>query len=148
MALEQAMWTHGHGMVVEFPDRIISEWRAGFFIRVVGRPNTANWFHFAIPTPVVVRDNRLTLDAALIRFRSEATLACVTNVHVFDAERRIATHDGLNSAPSAWTMQRYQIPGKPEVLWAVGVSLGVRFSGSTNQQNTIELSAAGVDFLP
>jgi hypothetical protein len=34
------------------------------------------------------------------------------------------------------------------VFWGVGVTLGVRFNGATDQQNTINISAAGVDFLP
>src|SRR3712207_2453795 len=104
MALEKAMWTHGHGVAVEFPDRIKSEWRAGFFIRLVGKNGTTNWLHFGIPTPVIVNDNRLSIDSALVRLRCESAQAAVTNVHVFDGEKRIAAHDGLSLAPANWTM--------------------------------------------
>lgn len=148
MALEKAMWAHGHSMVIEYPDRIQSEWRAGFYIRVVGRSGTTNWLHFAIPTPVIVNDNRLAIDSGLVRFRSKSSHAAITNVHIFDGENRIAAHDGLNVAPSALGMQRYAVPGKPEVRWGIGLTLGVRFSGSTNEQNTMEIASAGVDFLP
>ncbi|MEV0154291.1 DUF6623 family protein [Micromonospora sp. NPDC050686] len=148
MALEQAMWAHGHSLAVEFPDRIKSEWRAGFFIRLVGRPGTTNWLHFGIPTPVIVNDNRLAIDSALIRFRCETSQAAVTNVHVFDGEKRIAAHDNLALAPTTFGMQRFGVPGRPEVLWGVGVTLGVRFNGTTDQQNTMEISSAGVDFFP
>ncbi|MBY8870588.1 hypothetical protein K7640_01875 [Micromonospora sp. PLK6-60] len=148
MALEQAMWAHGHSLAVEFPDRIRSEWRAGFFIRLVGRPGTTNWLHFGIPTPVIVNDNRLAIDSALIRFRCETNQAAVTNVHVFDGEKRIAAHDNLSLAPSTFGMQRFAVPGRPEVLWGVGLTLGVRFTGTTDQQNTMEISSAGVDFFP
>lgn len=148
MALEQASWTHGHGLAVEVPGNIKSEWRAGFFIRLVGRPNTTNWLHFAIPTPVIVKDNRLAIDSALVRMRSESTAADITNVHVFDGENRIAAHDNLDLSPSAWTMLRFAVPNRPEVKWGIGVTLGVRFTGSTDQANTMEISAAGCDFLP
>ncbi|MEU8263687.1 DUF6623 family protein [Micromonospora sp. NPDC048999] len=148
MALAQAMWTHGHSLTVESPDRIRSEWRAGFFIRLIGKPGTTNWLHFGIPTPVIVNDNRLTIDSALVRLRCESNQAAVTNVHVYDGEGRIATHDGLSLAPSAWGMYRFGVQNRPKVLWGVGVTLGVRFNGTTDQQNTMEISAAGVDFLP
>ncbi|MFC0003488.1 DUF6623 family protein [Micromonospora siamensis] len=148
MALAQAMWAHGHSLAVEFPDRMRSEWRAGFFIRLIGRSGTTNWLHFGIPTPVIVNDNRLAIDSALVRLRCESNQAALTNVHVFDGERRIAAHDGLNLAPSAWEMLRFAVPNRPEVLWGVGVTLGVRFNGATDQQNTMEISSAGVDFFP
>lgn len=53
--ITQAMWTHGHTMKVEDPAGLSGVWRAGFFARAVGRPNTTNWFHFAVPTPVIVK---------------------------------------------------------------------------------------------
>lgn len=77
--LEKAIWVHGHGMIVEVPSNLVSEWRAGFFIRVIGKRNTTNWSHFPIPTPVIVNDNRLRIDSAMLRFRSGSDLADVTN---------------------------------------------------------------------
>ncbi len=146
--LEQAMWAHGHSMMVEAPWNIASEWRAGFFIRVVGRRGTTNWFHFAIPTPVIINDNRLRIDSAMLRFRSGSNLADVTNVHVFDGENRIFAADNLDLSPNALGFNRFTLPNKPEVLWGVGVTVGVRFNGADDAQNTMEFAAAGVDFLP
>lgn len=140
------MWTHGHAMQVEFPDRIRSVWRAGFFIRVVGQPNSTNWFHFGIPTTVIVNDKRQMVDSVMLRFRAGSPQAAVTNVHVYDGEGRIATHDGLNLSPTAFGLERFQVTGKPDVLWGIGISVGVRFSGTTDAQNTLEFSAAGCDF--
>ena len=146
-ALKQAMWTHGHAMAVEVPDRIASTWRAGFFIRVVGKPNTTNWFHFHIPTPVIVKDKRLMIDSAMIRFRTGSTQAAVTNVHIFDGEGRIAAHDGLNLSPQGnFAFQRFDAAGKPDVLWGTGVTVGVRFGTGTDAQRTMEFSSAGIDF--
>jgi hypothetical protein len=148
MALAQAMWAHGHSMVVEYPDNLRSEWRAGYFIRVVGKPNTTNWFHFAIPTPVIVDDNRLAIDSCLVRFRSNSPNAMITNVHIFDGENRIAASNNLTLAPATWNMHRFTVPTKQEVLWGIGVTLGVKFIGDNDDENTIEISSAGVDFLP
>ena len=148
MALEQAMWAHGHGMAVEVPGNLKSEWRAGFFIRVVGKPNTTNWFHFAIPTAVIVNDNRLRIDSALLRYRCGSALADITNLHVFDGENRVFAADNLNLSPTALTVTRWTLPNKPDVFWGVGVTVGVRFGGANDAQNTMEFAAAGVDFLP
>jgi hypothetical protein len=145
--LKQAMWTHGHGMTVEVPDRIAGIWRAGFFIRVVGRANTTNWFHFHIPTPVIVKDKRLMIDSAMLRYRTGSAQAAVTNVHIFDGEGRIAAQDGLNLSPQgSFAFQRFDAPGKPSVLWGTGVTVGVRFGGGSDAQRTMEFSSAGIDF--
>lgn len=142
------MWAHGHSIQIEFPTNIKSEWRAGFFIRIVGAPGSTNWFHFAIPTPVIVNNNRLAIDSALVRFRSNSNKAIINSIHIYDGENKIASHDGLGLAPTAWAMHRFAVPSHPEVLWGVGISIGVSFTGTTDAQNTFEFSSAGVDFLP
>lgn len=146
--LEAAMWAHGHSMAIEVPGNIKSEWRAGFFIRVIGKPNTTNWFHFAVPTTVIVNDNRLRIDSAMVRMRSGSTLADITNVHVFDGENRVFAQDNMNLSPTAFGLERFSLPNKPDVVWGVGITLGVRFTGSTDAQNTMEFAAVGIDFLP
>jgi len=142
------MWAHGHGMAVEVPGNLVSEWRAGVFIRGVGKRGTTNWFHFAIPTTVIVNDNRLRIDSAMLRFRSGSNLADVTNLHIFDGETRIFAADNLNLSPAALGFERFVVPNKPEVRWGVGVTVGVRFTGANDAQNTMEFASAGVDFLP
>lgn len=145
--LKQAMWTHGHGMAIEFPDRIATIWRAGFFIRVIGKPNTTNWFHFHIPTPVIIKNKRLEIDSAMLRYRTGSSNAAVTNVHIFDGEGRIAAQDGLNFFPQGnFAFQRFNAPGKPDTLWGTGVTVGVRFGGGSDAQRTMEFAAAGIDF--
>lgn len=147
LSLKQAMWTHGHGMEIEFPDRIATTWRAGFFIRVIGKPNTTNWFHFHIPTTVIIKNKRLEIDSAMLRYRTGSANAAVTNVHIFDGENRIAAQDGLNLSPQGnFVFQRFNAPGKPDVLWGTGVTVGVRFGGGNDAQRTMEFAAAGIDF--
>lgn len=144
--LKEAMWTHGHSVKIENPDRISSVWRAGFFSRIVGRQGTSTWLHFAVPTPVIADNLRLMGDSAMLRYRCGGSTR-VTNVHVFDGTARIAAHDGLSLSPQGpFAFHRFDIPGKPDVLWGYGITVGVRFDGVTDEANTIEISAAGVDF--
>jgi hypothetical protein len=60
---------------------------------------------------------------------------------------RCATVGSDGAAPSP---QAFRAPGtrrQASVFWGVGLTLGVRFNGSTREQNTIEISSAGIDFL-
>ncbi|HEX8473518.1 MAG TPA: DUF6623 family protein [Pyrinomonadaceae bacterium] len=141
------MWSHGHSMQIEFPDRVESVWRAGFFIRVVPRPNTDNWFHFAIPTPVIVDDNRLSVGSVLLRYRVGSAVARVTAVHVYDGEVIIASHNGLNLSPTTWGNPRFEVSGHPEIKWGLGISIGVNAGGGAGSRN-MEFASAGCDFLP
>lgn len=147
MSLAHAMWLHGHGLQIEYPDRVESVWRAGFFIRVVPKPNTGNWLHFAIPTPVIVDDNRLSVGSVLLRFRTGSTVVRVTAVHIYDGEVKIASHDGLNLSPNAWSTPRFDVPTHPEIKWGLGISIGVT-AGSGTGARTMEFASAGCDFLP
>ncbi len=148
MAIEKAMWAHGHSMAIEFPNNILSERKLGYYYRVIGKANTTNWFHFATPTPVIVDNNRLSIDSAMLRFRSKSTNADVTAVHVYDGEIKILNRNGLNLSPKNFGLERFNIRPRKDVKWGIGISVGVRFSGNTNTKNTIEFAAAGVDFFP
>jgi hypothetical protein len=134
-------------MQVEFPDRAESIWRAGFYIRVVPKPNTVNWFHFAIPTPVIVDDNSLRVGKVLIRFKAGSAVAAVTAVHVYDGEVVIAVHDKLTLSPNAWSTASFDVPNHPEIKWGLGISIGVTTGGGAGSRN-MDFVSAGCDFLP
>lgn len=145
--LKEAMWVHGTGIEIEFPDTVESVWRAGFFTRIVGRPNTTNWLHFHVPTPVIVKDRRLMVDSAMLRYRCGSPSAAVHAVHVFDGDGRIAAHDGMSRHPGGgFAFERFDVVGKPDVRWGTGISIGVRFGGGSAEARTIEFAAAGIDF--
>jgi hypothetical protein len=147
MALAHAMWVHGHSMQIEYPDRLSSIKRRGMYIRVEGKSGMSNWFHFAIPTPVIVNDNRLRADSVMVRFRTGSVDAFVKAIHVWDGERRIATHDNLGLAPTRWEWPRFDVPGTPKIRWGLGISIGVGF-GVEGMSHRMEFSSAGCDFLP
>lgn len=143
----QAMWAHGHMLQIEFADRIQSARRFGSSISIEGRQNTENWFHFAIPTPVIINDRRLRVGAVLLRFRTSSDNAYVHAVHIYDGEGRIVGQDNLRLSPRAWNLQRVDVPNDPEVRWGLGISIGVRFQGANPADNRVEFSSAGGEFL-
>ncbi|BBC26490.1 DUF6623 family protein [Pseudanabaena sp. ABRG5-3] len=152
MALAHAMWIHGHSMTIERTDRVALLERKGFFIRVIGFPFSANWFHFAIPTPVIVNDDRLRVGSVLLRFRTGSG-TFLKAVHVWDGETRILTDDSIDPETSEdFRMSRFDVPDNPEVRWGVGISLNVEFgdsAGFSGDQRPLmfDVSSAGCDFL-
>jgi hypothetical protein len=143
MALAHAMWIHGHSLQVEYPERLSKVERRGFSVRLTspsaGQPN---WLHFAIPTPVIVNDNRLRVGSVLVRFK--CGIASVKAVHVYDGETKIAAKDNLNLSPKQWHMERIQVPGTPQVHLGLGISVLVDFGPD---DRWVEFSSAGCDFL-
>jgi len=145
--IAEASWVHGTAVAVELPKNIESMRRFGFFTRLVGKPNTQNWFHFALPTPVIVNDDRKVIGPCMLRFQTGGANAVVRDVHIYDGEVRVAAHDGVNLSGSQ-PFRRFGVAHAPEVLWGVGISIGVTYGGGTSAQRTIDLISAGCDFQP
>ncbi len=139
-----ASWIHGHSMQIEYPDRIVDIRRAGFYARLEGKPGTENWFHFAIPTPVIIDDVRLRIDAAMLRFATGSVDAFVRDVHVYDGETRIAVFDDVYLSENNG-FAKFALPERPEVRWGIGISIGVGF-GVEMMDHTMNFISAGCDF--
>ena len=84
--IEQASWAHGTDLQIEVDASVASVRRYGFFTRVVGKPNTTNWYHLPIPTPVITHGNRLAIARAMLRFVTGGPSAAVRDVHIYDGE--------------------------------------------------------------
>ena len=145
--IAEASWQHGTAVTVELPNNMESVRRFGFFTRLVGKPNTVNWFHFALPTPVIVNNDRKVIGPCMLRFQTGGVNAVVRDVHIYDGEVRVAAHDGINLS-GAQPFTRFGVAHAPEVLWGVGISIGVKYGGGTAAQRTIDLISAGCDFQP
>ena len=145
LRLAQAMWTHGHSLQIEYPERIATEWRAGFYIEVTGKPNTQNWFHFAIPTKVIVNDQRLRVGSVMLLFQTLSANAVVRDVHIYDGDTSIAVHNGVNLSGDAG-FRRFDVPNNPPVRWGVGISIGVDF-GNGSGSRAMRFKSAGCDLL-
>jgi hypothetical protein len=145
VGISYASWIHGHSMQIEYPDRIAYQRRTGMSFDIEGKPGTDNWFHFAIPTPVIINDVRLQADSIMLRFRTASVDAFVRHVHVYDGEFRIAQHDDINLSGENLSL-RLVVPDRPEMLWGLGISLGVGF-GVEMMDHRMEFIAAGCDFV-
>jgi hypothetical protein len=143
--ISYASWTHGHSMQIEYPDRIPYQRRAGMSFDIEGKPGTDNWFHFAIPTPVIINDVRLQVDSVMLCFWTGSPDAFVQHVHVYDGRYRIAQFDDIflsQDQPSV----RLTLPGAPYMGQGLGISLGVGF-GVEAMAHNMEFYAVGCDFV-
>ena len=140
-AQKHLVFTHGHSMQIEHPDRIENVWRAGFYIRVEGKPGTDNWFHFAIPTLSILNANTQKVYSVTLRFMTGSPDAIVKHVHVYDGEKRIARHNDVNLTGGKMS-RNFGVPDTPRVDWGLGISIGVRF-GNRNMSHRMEFISAG-----
>ena len=104
-----------------------------------------NWFHFAVPTPVIVSGRRLKVGSVMLRFRTGSNDAFVRDVHVYDGERKIAQHNDINLHGDN-LFKRFDVPGNPPVQWGLGISIGVGF-GVEPSSHRMEFISAGCDFI-
>jgi len=140
-----ASWIHGHAMTIEYPDRIASAIRRGYAYEIEGKPGTWNWFHFAIPTPVIINDIRLQVDSIMLRMKTGSIDAFVRDVHIYDGERRIAVHNNVYLVEENWFV-RFEVPETPYLRWGLGISLGVGF-GVEMMAHTMDFISAGADLV-
>ncbi|NEP85950.1 MAG: S8/S53 family peptidase [Okeania sp. SIO2C2] len=141
--LAHASWTHGTSVEVEYPERLKSFRKLGFYTLVEGKPGTTNWFHYAIPTPVIVNGKRLKLESVMVRFLTQAD-ATVTNVHIYDDNRKIEAFNGLSLTGNHW-FERFDVLNLL-VRYGIGVSLGVKF-GTKSSGHYLAFLSAGGDFI-
>jgi hypothetical protein len=144
--IEHANWVHGTDLQIEVDSAVESMRRYGFFTRVVGKPNTTNWYHLPVPTPVITHGNRLAIARAMLRFVTGGTSAVVRDVHVYDGSSRIAAHQAVNLSGSQ-PFAVFGVAHKPDVHWGTGISIGVKTGTGTASQRRIDVISGGIDFL-
>lgn len=146
-SIAHAMWVHGTDIKVEVDANVESIRRFGFFTRIVGKANTTNWYHFAVPTSVIVDGNRLAIARAMLRFVTGGTTAVVRDVHIYDGSSRIAAHQSVNLSGNQ-PFTKFGVAHKPDVLWGLGISIGVDTGAGTASQRRMDFISAGFDLLP
>ena len=140
-------WAHGSSMQLEYPNRVTSVRHTGPFARVEGSPGQNTWAHLPVPTPAVVDGNSVRIAAVLLSFRTRAN-ARVHEVIVYDGDRRVAEHMGLDLQGDHLDA-RFEVPGAPEAGKGINVTLGLSFSDNAPDVRSmqVEVIGAGIEFL-
>jgi hypothetical protein len=112
-----------------------------------GQAGNFNWFHFPIPTPVIVMDVRANVARVMFLFHSDPNQAWVDEVMLFDGPNRIplpspTPFGGDFSQTMVEGQNRLAVAPPLPVMWGVGLSIRVHFV----QTSQIRFVGAGVDF--
>jgi len=145
---KHAMWIHGHSVRAQREGYALSKTYLGWgaVYRMVGD----EWFHIAIPTPVIVGGVDTTLQKVFVLFKTSGT-AKITAVHVWDGPTKIQAFDGLDRSgdhssqldkDNSWTVNPVHIK------WGLGICVHVDF-GPPSQIGVPEITfaSAGADFM-
>jgi len=143
-SLENATWVHGNAALIEHPDRVESQRYYGFFNRMIGKSNTTNWVHFALPTPVIEDGRRLVMDRFMLRAVT-GTAATLRDVHIRDGERIVSLQNEVNRRGSL-SFEKFGVATMPYVRWGISVSLGFDFATGTSWERRVDLISAGFDY--
>ncbi|MEV0406084.1 hypothetical protein [Actinoallomurus sp. NPDC050550] len=155
MAKLYASWVPGYSFVAQnmgtgildprnqpFVD--VNGLREGFGAHYYLKPGT-NWFHVAIPTPVIVEDRRATLGRVMVLFNVTDQFGALQAVDVWDGPNRILHRDGLSisgghsaglDAFNTWDVNH------DGIAWGVGISMLFWTASSAE----IYFASAGGDF--
>ncbi|MGD2110440.1 MAG: hypothetical protein PVI86_13755 [Phycisphaerae bacterium] len=82
MSKLQASWVHGSGVQIEREGYFISKQRTGYGAHF--KTHGSEWFHFAVPTPVIVDGKRSSLTKVFVFYKTEG-VAKITGLHIYDA---------------------------------------------------------------
>ena len=160
MPLKAAMWVHGNIVQAEFPEGLIvipevgrTEFRRGWGTLFQGprdpRPETLmNWFHFPMPTPVILDDVRPQLVRVFVFYK--ATFTEITHIHLYDGPARVKTFDVSLSGDHSTAIDdsnTWSIDPPLTIFFGLGISVGVTFHPVSHAPNELLFTTAGADFV-
>lgn len=93
MPMLQAFWVHGSNVQMEREGYFISKRRTGYGAHL--KTHGKEWFHFAIPTPVIVDGKRSSLKKVFVFFKTEGT-AKIIAIHIYDGVKKIKAFDNIS----------------------------------------------------
>ena len=154
----QAMWVHGNSVRPQKTDPTnLKDFGGVKWSALLGIPmgngctfrgldNTSNWFHFSIPTPVIVDGSRAKLDKFFVLFKADNGVT-LSAVNVWDGAKRIFTKDHLAIGGSHENdlqdnITKWSLDAPKNVLFGIEIAVLVSFADEGN----ITFVSAGADF--
>jgi hypothetical protein len=149
MSKLQASWAHGSSVQAEQEGYFISKQRAGYGARF--RTHGEEWFHFAIPTPVILDGQRASLRKIFVLYGTEGTAAKIIKVHVYDGPKLVKTFENLSLTGDHYKQidqhNSWVITPSHKMKFGLGISVYVKFGRATKQGvPVIRFTTAGADF--
>jgi len=151
MPITRTSWIHATSMFFSFDPNPrferIDRTANNIAIKARGGPFGAfrHQFHFAIPTPVIVFDRRLKLDAATVGFSTVNASSSIKSIEVWDGGNLRLRRD-LSITGGPVTLERSDIPDNPSVGAGINIVVTVEFVGGA-VGGEIRFYGAGADFI-
>jgi hypothetical protein len=148
--IAHASWIHGSSVAVMYPDQLETFQRTGYSTNVAGQPGTGNAFHFAIPTPVIVNDDRKVVGPVILRFGKVGTEAVVQHVEIRDGPTLIANQYDVNLSSAQLSLQsvKFGVPHCPPAEFGLNITVFIDFGGGSVSQRRVQFISAGCHFRP
>ena len=149
MPTDQSIWVHGN---------IVEAQTAGPYVNVVPEGfgtcfKTANqsvWFHFPLTIPAIKDGVRPTMQKVFVFYKTAGN-ATITNVHIFDGNKKVGgfdnlalqgDHSGAADASNTWT-----VSPPLTIYYGLGISVNVEFGApAASILPQVVFHAAGADF--
>lgn len=147
MSKKHALWVHGTSVQMEREGYFVSKQRAGY--AALFRTHGKEWFHFAIPTPVIVNGQDSKLQKIFVLYRTEGT-SKIVRIHLHDALKTIETFTNLSlSGNHSAKLDKYNSfkISPVHIRFGLGISIFVDFGPPTKLGVPgIRFASAGADF--
>ncbi|MFP3868463.1 MAG: DUF6623 family protein [Desulfobacteraceae bacterium] len=142
-----AYWQHGVKIFPEWPNNLIQTIRKAWGTTFTGKENTTNWFHIPLTTPVIEENRRTVLVKIFVLFKTTGN-AEITNIHVWDGNKKIRAFDGLHLSGDHVNIDPYNWFYTWETMQTgVDIVVRVKFGAKTNNNYpAILFTTAGGDF--
>lgn len=148
MSVKQAMWVHGTSVQAEREGYFISKVRPAW--GAVFRTQGGEWFHFAVPTPVIFNGQDSTLQKVFVFYKTGLG-AKITQLHIFDGSTKIQEFINLQFSgdhSKAIDGQNTWITNPVHIKFGLGLSILVEFGDATvSGVPEITFVSAGADFI-
>jgi hypothetical protein len=150
-----AMWVHGNTIVTEHPEHILALDYRGWGPEFQLKRGTQSWFHLAIPTPLILENQRAQLVRIFLCFNTPEGDGHISEVHVYDGADRVQVFEHLFLAgdrrASLMNEQNTFALPNPRLLYrGLGLSFLYQASLCTEElcpASYLSLAAAGAEFI-
>jgi len=148
------MWIHGNVVQVQYPGGIMQINRYDYGAEFFALYNThENWFHFPMPTPVIIDDSRPKLVKVFVFYNAVGNTK-INELRVYDGPRRVKAFENLNWSGdhgSGVQSENSRTIDPPEtIFFGLGISVRVtlKYDLESPRSERIVFTSAGADFKP
>jgi hypothetical protein len=145
-----ACWVHGTSVRPEREGYHITKRYAGFGVTFISHGE--EWFHFAIPTPIILNNRRNKLKKVFVFFDTLGTTATIKSIHLYDNGHKFKSFDNVNESgqhdQQVDAHNSWQVSPSHDLLGGLCISVLVRFGDvHASKPPAIKFVSGGADLF-